>query len=441
MRTTLPRWLSSFCASSLREKRSPSTTNRRPSRANTSREPQCSVARHLGQLPEDHLHVGQPVALQLAARHRRAVAALAGLGIAPVDPGVVGELRVEHHVEQAALAAAHRPPAARPRARRGGRRARRCAAARRARSRGSGRRAGRPPPRGWPGRAPRSPAWARPHGPAGRRSTAAGSAIDAWRISTGRCAMLPEAALSLPPRPPSAPAAGPAIRPGSAGRPGARARPPARRGRTRWRRAALPAWRTRSFRCFSPTSRCCSTSTSSQNSGASKPWPQTCASSSATVCGVEPLERQRPVGAQRARQRGGVEPLAGHLLQGARRSCRSALRRCVQPAAIAWPPKRSSTPRVALGHQVERIAQVKAGDRAARALEQPVGAAREDEGRPVQPVLQARRRRCRPRLRGTAGRTATARSAARCPRAGISRSSARLRPARACRPRPRAARG
>ena len=86
MRTTLPRWLSSVCASSLREKRSPSTTNRRPSRANTSREPKCSCARHLGQLPEDHLHLAQPVALQLAARHRRAVAAVAGLGIAPVDP-------------------------------------------------------------------------------------------------------------------------------------------------------------------------------------------------------------------------------------------------------------------------------------------------------------------------------------------------------------------
>ena len=42
-----------------------------------------------------------------------------------------------------------------------------------------------------------------------------------------------------------------------------------------------------------------------------------------------------------------------------------------------------------LGHQVERIAQMEARDRTARALEQPVGTAREDEGRPMQPVLQA----------------------------------------------------
>ena len=47
-------------------------------------------------------------------------------------------------------------------------------------------------------------------------------------------------------------------------------------------------------------------------------------------------------------------------------------------------------PRVALAHQVERVAQVEAGDRTARALEQPVRAAREDEGRPVHAVLQAR---------------------------------------------------
>ena len=95
----------SFCASSLREKRSPSTTNRRPSRANTRREPQCSWLDTLGSCLKITCTSVKPVALQLAARHRRAVAALAGLGVAPVDPGVVGELRVQHHVEQAALAA------------------------------------------------------------------------------------------------------------------------------------------------------------------------------------------------------------------------------------------------------------------------------------------------------------------------------------------------
>ena len=44
---------------------------------------------------------------------------------------------------------------------------------------------------------------------------------------------------------------------------------------------------------------------------------------------------------------------------------------------------------LALAHQVQRVAQVEARDRAARALEQAVGAAREHEGRPVQAVLQA----------------------------------------------------
>ena len=39
MRTILPRWLSSVCASSLREKRSPSPTHRVPSRPKTRREP------------------------------------------------------------------------------------------------------------------------------------------------------------------------------------------------------------------------------------------------------------------------------------------------------------------------------------------------------------------------------------------------------------------
>ena len=46
--------------------------------------------------------------------------------------------------------------------------------------------------------------------------------------------------------------------------------------------------------------------------------------------------------------------------------------------------------RMALAHQVERIAQVQALDRSAGALERPVLAAGEDEGRPVQPVLEAR---------------------------------------------------
>ena len=63
------------------------------------------AAAHLGQLPEDDLHVGHALAIEPAARHGHAVATLAGFGIGPVDQAVVGELRVHGHVEQAALAA------------------------------------------------------------------------------------------------------------------------------------------------------------------------------------------------------------------------------------------------------------------------------------------------------------------------------------------------
>ena len=129
-----------------------------------------------------------------------------------------------------------------------------------------------------------------------------------WRLPS----LNSEAPLFSPrPRPPSAAAAALGIRRCSVDRPAARARPPAPRGRTRSRRAACRAWRTRSFRCFSPTRRCCTTSTSSQKVGASKPWPQTCASSAATVVGVEPFERERAVGGEHARQRGRAQPLLG----------------------------------------------------------------------------------------------------------------------------------
>ena len=75
---------------------------------------------------------------------------------------------------------------------------------------------------------------------------------------------------------------------------------------------------------------------------------------------------------------------------------------------MAWPPNARSTPGCALADEVERVAQVEAGDRPPRALEQPVLAAREDEGRPVHAAPSGARRRCRPRLRGSRGRTASA---------------------------------
>ena len=81
-----------------------------------------------------------------------------------------------------------------------------------------------------------------------------------------------------PPRSRIARAVGPAIRPGSAGTPAGHAlgqhvhvvEPDA------VDQLAPPAC-SRSFRCFSPTSRCDTSSKRSQNTGASKPWPQTCA--------------------------------------------------------------------------------------------------------------------------------------------------------------------
>ena len=76
MRTSLPRWLSSFWASSLRLKRSPRVRNSVPSVASTMRQPKWRAAGDLGLLAEDHLHVFEPAAVgrQLRARQRGAVA-------------------------------------------------------------------------------------------------------------------------------------------------------------------------------------------------------------------------------------------------------------------------------------------------------------------------------------------------------------------------------
>ena len=154
-----------------------------------------------------------------------------------------------------------------------------------------------------------------------------------------------------------------------AGRPAARARRPARRGRTRSRRATTPSRRTRSFRCFSPTRRCDTTSTSSLKVGGSKPWPQTSRSSVATVSTRSTRARaDRRCRARASAWRHRAIP-ARPAAAPASKVVEVCSRATVQPAAIAWPPKRSSTPRMPLGHQVERVAQMEARDRAARALE------------------------------------------------------------------------
>ena len=119
----------------------------------------------------------------------------------------------------------------------------------------------------------------------------------------------------------------------------------------------------------------------------------------------------------------------------------------VQPAAIAWPPKRSSRPGWRLATRSSASRRWKPGIDRPEPLQLAVGAAREDEGRPVQAVLQApgddaddafvealveqRQRRRRGVLRSTDGTLPPSGSSAAAP----------ARPARACRPRRRAARG
>ena len=71
---------------------------------------EVQAAAVLGLLAEDHLDVGQPLAVvrQARPRQRRAVAgALARLAEAEVDGAVAGEVRIGDHVQQAALPAGH----------------------------------------------------------------------------------------------------------------------------------------------------------------------------------------------------------------------------------------------------------------------------------------------------------------------------------------------
>ena len=102
---------------------------------------------------------------------------------------------------------------------------------------------------------------------------------------------------------------------------------------------------------------------------------------------VEVFPRQRAVGGQTAVQRRGLQPFQRHLLQRAGKG---------RPVAFGHgaagghgvAAKAQQQTRVALADQIQRVAQVEAGDRPARALQQPVLAPRQHEGGPVQPVLQ-----------------------------------------------------
>ena len=86
------------------------------------------------------------------------------------------------------------------------------------------------------------------------------------------------------------------------------------------------------------------------------------------------LERQLAAAPARRRSRGCAAVAAADSISRATASNAamkrgSASRAIDRPAANAWPPKRVISARGALRDQIERVAQVKAGDRAARALE------------------------------------------------------------------------
>ncbi len=109
--------------------------------------------------------------------------------------------------------------------------------------------------------------------------------------------------------------------------------------------------------------------------------------------GAAVLFVQRAVGLHAPLQGGGVQPFVGHLLQ---RGLKGVQVLFVDGAArrhgVAAEAQQHAG--VALGHQVQRVAQVKAGDGAARALELVFLALRaaggEHEGGAVHLVLQAR---------------------------------------------------
>ena len=60
---------------------------------------------HLRCLAEDHLHIRQRLAFEAAPGHRGPGATAAGLREAQIHQTVLGELRMQHDIEQAALAA------------------------------------------------------------------------------------------------------------------------------------------------------------------------------------------------------------------------------------------------------------------------------------------------------------------------------------------------
>jgi uncharacterized membrane protein YqhA len=187
-------------------------------------------------------------------------------------------------------------------------------------------------------------------------------------------------------------AARPSTRSHPAERPAARARAAARCGQTRCRPPAGPGACSLSARCFSPTRRWLSTSTSSLKVGGAKPWPQT------SRCSVSTRSARRYSGASGPSV--SMRRVSVAASSHSRATCCSACSK-VSKCSSPWCSRRHGVAAeaqqhagVALGDQVQRVAQVKAGDRAARALEFTLLARRaaggKHEGGAVQLVLDAR---------------------------------------------------
>ena len=109
--------------------------------------------------------------------------------------------------------------------------------------------------------------------------------------------------------------------------------------------------------------------------------------------GAPVLRCERAVGFELTRQRRSVQPFVRHLLQGLLEGL-ELIPGHGAAGRHGMATKAQQHAGMALGHQIERIAQVKAGDRAARALELvglALGAAgRKHKGRAVHLVLDAR---------------------------------------------------
>ena len=73
---------------------------------------EMAAAVRLRQRPEQHLHVGEPVAVEPAASELGSVAAAVRAGVGDVDEAVMGEIRVQHHIVQPAPDRLPPPPRA-----------------------------------------------------------------------------------------------------------------------------------------------------------------------------------------------------------------------------------------------------------------------------------------------------------------------------------------